>query len=135
MTARFMLDTDMFSYAVSGRYPNVRKRFQALKTPPVLSAISLAEIRYGACKRRSVKLDAMIGLFMDLVEVRSFTSAAAERYAAIRATLEARGQLIGDMDMLIAAAALAEGLTLVTNNTAHFSRIPGLLIENWVVRR
>lgn len=133
MATRYMLDTDTFSYAVSGRHPNVRLRLQALKSPPVLSAISLAEIRYGACKRQSAKLDAMIGLFVDLVEVRSFTPVAAERYGAIRATLEAQGQLIGDMDMLIAAAALAEGLTLVTNNTAHFSRIADLRIENWVV--
>ena len=133
MATRYMLDTDTFSYAVSGRHPNVRIRLQALKSPPVLSAISLAEIRYGACKRQSSKLDAMIGLFVDLVEVRSFTSEAAERYGVIRATLEAQRQLIGDMDMLIAAAALAEGLTLVTNNTAHFSRIADLRIENWVV--
>ncbi len=132
MAARFMLDTDMFSYAVSGRYPMVRQRLQSLKVPPVLSAISLAEIRYGAIKRRSAKLDAMIGLFVELVEVRSFTAAAAEEYAMIRATLEAQGQLIGDMDMLIAAVAKAEGLTLVTNNTAHFSRVAGLRIENWI---
>ena len=132
MAARFMLDTDMFSYAVSGRYPMVRQRLQSLKVPPVLSAISLAEIRYGAIKRRSAKLDAMIGLFVELVEVRSFTAAAAEEYAMIRATLEAQGQLIGDMDMLIAAVAKAQGLTLVTNNTAHFSRVAGLRIENWI---
>ena len=132
MAARFMLDTDMFSYAVSGRYPMVRQRLQSLKVPPILSAISLAEIRYGAIKRRSAKLDAMIGLFVELVEVRSFTAAAAEEYAMIRATLEAQGQLIGDMDMLIAAVAKAEGLTLVTNNTAHFSRVAGLRIENWI---
>ena len=132
MAARFMLDTDTFSYAVSGRYPMVRQRLQSLKVPPILSAISLAEIRYGAIKRRSAKLDAMIGLFVELVEVRSFTAAAAEEYAMIRATLEAQGQLIGDMDMLIAAVAKAEGLTLVTNNTAHFSRVAGLRIENWI---
>lgn len=132
MEIRFILDTDTFSYAVSGRYPKVRQRLLALRLPPVISAISLAEIRYGACKRQSTKLDALIGLFVDLVEVRDFTVAAAEKYAAIRAGLEAKGQLIGDMDMLIAGAAMAEGLTLVTNNTAHFSRIAGLRIENWV---
>ena len=132
MATRFILDTDTFSYAVSGRYPKVRQRLLALRLPPVISAISLAEIRYGACKRQSAKLDALIGLFVDLVEVRDFTAAAAEKYAGIRAALEAKGQLIGDMDMLIAGAAMAERLTLVTNNTAHFSRITGLRIENWV---
>ena len=132
MAARFMLDTDTFSYAVSGRYPKIRQRLLALKRPPAISAVSLAEIRYGACKRQSVKLDAMIGLFIDLVEVRDFTASAAGKYAAIRAALEAGGRLIGDMDMLIAATAIDEDFTLVTNNTSHFSRIAGLRIENWV---
>ena len=52
MATRYILDNDTFSYAVSGRHPNVRLRLQSLKSPPVLSDISLAEIRYGACKRR-----------------------------------------------------------------------------------
>lgn len=53
-------------------------------------------------------------------------------YGAIRAELEAAGQPIGMNDLLIAAHAQALGLTLVTDNTREFSRIPGLKLENWL---
>ena len=62
-----------------------------------------------------------------------FDDAAAEPYGRIRADLTARGQTIGGNDMLIAAIALANGCTLVTHNTAEFSRVPGLVIEDWQV--
>jgi tRNA(fMet)-specific endonuclease VapC len=54
---------------------------------------------------------------------------AAELYAALRTS----GQLIEDADLLIAAIALVYDMTLVTNNTAHFTRIPGLQVEDWLM--
>lgn len=54
-----------------------------------------------------------------------------EHYADLRAFLSRAGKLIGPSDLLIAATALAHGATLVTHNTAEFSRVPGLLIEDW----
>ena len=56
-------------------------------------------------------------------------------FAAIRAQLEASGSPIGEMDMLIAASAIAGGYVLVTNNIRHFQRIQGLAMENWVESR
>ena len=55
-----------------------------------------------------------------------------ETHGTIRAQLEKDGKKIGDMDMLIAATALHENLIVVTGNTDHFERIPGLKIENWM---
>jgi tRNA(fMet)-specific endonuclease VapC len=60
-----------------------------------------------------------------------FDDAAAEEYGKIRAHLAALGSPIGPNDLLIAAISLAKGLTLVTHNTAEFSRVPGLSIEDW----
>ena len=60
-----------------------------------------------------------------------FDAEAAEQYGRIRAYLEQKGTLVGPMDRLIAAHALAEGLVLVTNNTREFARIEGLKLENW----
>lgn len=60
-----------------------------------------------------------------------FDDAAAEEYGKLRAYLSSAGQLIGPNDLLIAAIALANGLTLVTHNTAEFSRVPGLTIDDW----
>jgi tRNA(fMet)-specific endonuclease VapC len=54
------------------------------------------------------------------------------KYGELRYMLEKQGMKIGDMDMFIAATALEEDLILVTGNTEHFERIPGLKIENWL---
>jgi len=60
-----------------------------------------------------------------------FDDAAARKYAEIRADLETRGIVIGDLDMMIAAIALEHGLTVVTHNFKDFSRLPGLALEDW----
>ncbi len=60
-----------------------------------------------------------------------FDDAAAEAYAHIRAEVEARGAHLGAMDYMIAAIGLANDLTLVTHNVREFSRVPGLLYDDW----
>jgi tRNA(fMet)-specific endonuclease VapC len=55
-----------------------------------------------------------------------------EEFGRLRALLRRRHQLIPDMDLAIAATALAHGLTLVTHNTRHFARVPGLVLEDWI---
>lgn len=60
-----------------------------------------------------------------------FDDAAADQFAAFRVHLESLGQVIGSYDMQIAAIALANGCTRVTHNTSEFSRVPGLVIEDW----
>ena len=60
-----------------------------------------------------------------------FDEQAAEECGKVRAHLAGLGQLIGPNDLMIAAIALANGLTVVTHNTAEFSRVPGLLLEDW----
>lgn len=62
-----------------------------------------------------------------------FDDSAAEIYGRIRAELEAVGMLIGPYDMMIAAIALANDLTLVTHNTREFGRVAGLKVEDWEV--
>jgi tRNA(fMet)-specific endonuclease VapC len=65
------------------------------------------------------------------LQVLPFDSFAAERYGIIRALLEKKGQLIGPMDLLIAAHASSINWTLVTNNLKEFKRVPDLNLENW----
>ena len=66
------------------------------------------------------------------LEVLPFTVAGAYHFGRIRAELRGVGQPIGPYDMMIAGHARSAGLILVTNNTKEFTRVPGLIIENWV---
>ena len=68
---------------------------------------------------------------MAFIPVQPLPPAAGAAYGSIRATLERRGETIGNNDLWIAAHALTAGLTLVTNNEREFRRVPGLSVENW----
>jgi tRNA(fMet)-specific endonuclease VapC len=98
----------------------------------VLCSIVVAELLYGA--HRSVhKAQVLAQVHGFCLNFRSLTfdDPAAEEYGWIRTHLAARGTLIGPNDLLIASIALANGLTLVTNNTGEFNRVPGLKLEDW----
>jgi tRNA(fMet)-specific endonuclease VapC len=97
-----------------------------------ISAISLSELRFGADKRRSKRLHRLIDTFTATVDVLSFDSSAADAFGGLCAALEAKGTPIGALDTLIAAHALSLNLTLVTNNSKHFTRVRGLRTENWL---
>ena len=87
---------------------------------------------YGAYKsaRRDANL-ALLAKFFDQFVSLPFDDASAEAYGRLRAELARRGTPIGPNDLMIAAIALAYDLTLVTHNTAEFSRVPGLRLEDW----
>ncbi len=65
------------------------------------------------------------------VDIIPWDRSAAEHYGVLRAELEACGQTIGNIDMLIVAHAISQGMILVTNNEKHFQRVSDLNIENW----
>ncbi|MGQ0652673.1 MAG: type II toxin-antitoxin system VapC family toxin [Betaproteobacteria bacterium] len=128
---KFLLDTGSVSYALRGR-GDVGSRLRACKPSDVgISAITLAELRYGASRRGSAKLHALISSFTAEVQVAPFDEAAAAEFGRIGSLLAERGTPIGEFDALIAAHAASLRCTLVTNNTRHFSRVPGLVAENW----
>lgn len=127
-----MLDTDTVSYALRG-VGNVGARLLSMRPSSVtMSAITVAELRFGADHRKSKKLHRLIDAFCAGVAVLPFDEAAAARFGVVGAALAARGEPIGQMDTLLAAHALAEDLTLVTNNSRHYAWVAGLRTENWV---
>ena len=95
-----------------------------------ISDITLAEMYFGAFKSGREQHFEDVREIEDTFE--SYPIAYLRKYGELRCMLEAKGQKIGDMDMFIAATALEEDLILVTGNTEHFERIPGLKIENWM---
>ena len=128
---RFMLDTDTVSYALRGE-GNVAARLLAHRPSEIcISSVTLAELRYGADARGSRKLHGLIDAFVRDVEVEPLGAEAADLFGKVAATLARRGQPIGPFDTLIAAHALSLGLTLITRNQRHFSRVSGLRTESW----
>jgi tRNA(fMet)-specific endonuclease VapC len=91
----------------------------------------LAELRFGADKRKSGRIHRAIDAFLPGVDALPFDGAAAAEFGAVGAAHAASGVPVGQLDTLIAAHALARDATLVTNNERHFSKVAGLRIENW----
>jgi tRNA(fMet)-specific endonuclease VapC len=128
---RYLLDTDSVSFALRGQ-GEVGTRLRGHRPSDLcISAITLAELRYGADRKGSKKLHGLIDTFASAVEVVSFDELAAAEFGRIGSILAERGTPIGEFDVLIAAHAVALRCTLVTNNVRHFSRVPGLSVENW----
>ena len=133
---RFMLDTDTCSYVMKRSHPLVLKRLQAVSVSDVcMSVVTKAELLYGVeVSPRRNQDAAALAAFLPYVEALALTDEVATHYAEIRANLKKRGAMIGANDLFIAAHARGLGITLVTNNTQEFERVPGLAIENWTTR-
>lgn len=127
----YLLDTDISSYVIRQRPPSVAARFNQHHAQLALSVISEAELRFGARRRESAAITMAVEEYLLRVQILPWDSSAAMRYAQVRAELERRGRPIGNMDLMIAAHALATGRVLVTNNDKHFALVAGLKLENW----
>jgi tRNA(fMet)-specific endonuclease VapC len=134
MDARFLLDTNICIYIRRQRPAEVLARFRRLRPgEAVISVITYGELIYGVAKSRF--REQATGQLMELASllpVMELPLQAGQCYGTIRAALEAKGEIIGNNDLWIAAHARAAALTLVTNNEHEFRRIQGLKIQNWV---
>jgi len=129
----YLLDTNMLIAASKANTAVCQRLAQHADYDILLSSIVLAEIEYGIAK--SAKREHNQLVYEEIIKafgVLMFNSQAARHYGELRFTLERKGTPIGSNDLLIAAQALAQGATLVTDNTREFSRIPDLLLENWL---
>ena len=127
-----MLDTDTVSWALRGQGGVATRLLEHRPSQLCISAITLAELRFGADAKGSRKLHGLIDTFVQSVAVMPFDEAAAGRFGLVAHALARKGQPIGTFDTLIAAHALSLGLTFVTNNARHFRRVGGLKTANWV---
>ena len=129
-----MLDTNICIYIIKKHPENALKKFKDFEVGDVfISSITYAELMFGVHKsHHHVKNKHALEEFTAPLEIVPFDSDAAEYYGALRAHLEKKGKLIGSLDMMIAAHALALNLTLVTNNKKEFARVPDLRVVDWV---
>lgn len=129
---RYLLDTDICIYTINQRPPAVLARFRQHASDGLgISTVTAAELHYGVERTGSERNREALRRFMSLLEVHPFDAEAAQVCGRLRAWLTSQGTPIGPFDTQIAAHAQSLGVTLVTNNTREFSRVPGLQLDNW----
>jgi tRNA(fMet)-specific endonuclease VapC len=127
----FMLDTDISSYIIKRRPAALAEKFEKHAETLSVSVITAAELRFGAEKAGRPKLAELVEAYLERLAILDWTNEVTSHYARIRSELERRGRPIGNMDLLIAAHAVSQRMTVVTNNIKHFSSVPGLKVEVW----
>ncbi len=129
----YLLDTNILSDLVRNPQGVVAAEIaRAGENTVCTSIIVAAELRYGAIKSNSAKLEERIDMILSALEVLPLETPADHQYASLRHHLTRQGKPVGPNDLLIAAHALANDLTLITANVGEFSRVPGLKVKNWL---
>ena len=130
----YLLDTNICIYIINKHPIHVVEHIKKLQPHEVkISAISIAELEYGASKskKREMNRNALLH-FASAFDIVAFNDEDAEIFGLIRASLEKKGTIIGPYDLQIASQAISRNLTLVTNNLKEFERIENIKLENWV---
>jgi tRNA(fMet)-specific endonuclease VapC len=129
----YLLDSNVWITFLRKPHSLVVPRLQARRTDEIrVCSIVVAELYYGCLRSAKplanrAKVEALLRPYSSL----PFDDSVVDLFASVRHHLETQGTAIGPYDTQIAAIALAHGCTLVTHNVAEFSRVPGLLLEDW----
>ncbi len=129
---KYIIDTDILIYFLKN-VPNTVAKFDEID-PDLLATtmVNYAELLFGAYN--STRIDdnlSKIRLFLKTLAIIDFDKDAAEKFARLKTDLRKGGNIIPDMDLMIASICLAKNAILVTNNTKHFQRLKDLRTENW----
>ncbi len=128
-----LLDTNICIYIINAKPAAVLSRFKRYWLGEIgICSVVAAELAYGVAKSGSARNRQALEMFLAPLEILPFDAAAFWVYGDLRAELARRGEPIGSLDTLIAAHALSQAATLVTNNISEFKRVPGLQLDNWV---
>lgn len=132
----YLFDTDMLSQIIK-KNPSVSFIRRLASIDPddqFTTSITVGELIYGAHKsdRPEYFIQQLEKLVWPNIQVLSFDQYSAKVYGKLRADLEKKGVSLSEPDLRIAAIAIHYGLTVITGNIRHFSRIPGLVTENWI---
>ncbi|MBN8222291.1 MAG: type II toxin-antitoxin system VapC family toxin [Spirochaetes bacterium] len=128
----FLIDSDILIYSLKGD-ARVAANFLKHETEPkYISVISYGELLFGAYhSQKTEKNLAIVYKLRSLFRLLEVDQAVIEIFSKLKAQNRKTGQIVDDMDLLIAATALCNNLTLVSNNEKHFKGIPGLSLKNW----
>lgn len=129
-----MLDTNICIYIIKNKPKSVIKKFKEYDIGDIsLSSITVSELYYGAYKSDHVEKNLLaLEHFLQPFNIVEYDLKASVEYGKIRAALEKQGNVIGGLDMQIAAHAKSLDMTLITNNIKEFKRVKHLAVDNWV---
>jgi tRNA(fMet)-specific endonuclease VapC len=135
---RYLLDTNVVSYFLRDASASLSQRILDSRPQDLaISTISAGELRFGLSKlppsKRANSLALRMNHLFNSLSIEPLPVEAAMHYGEIRQQLEALGQPIGGNDLWIAAHALAQDFTLVSNNTREFQKVTKLHLENWLI--
>ena len=128
----YLIDTDIIIFALRGD-KTVLAKFEENKNIPIsISMITYAELVFGAKHSQNERTNMLkVNRIREIYPVEELNIGIMELFADIKANMYSKAMRIEDLDLFIAATAIYNGLTLVTNNTKHFKNIPLLKLENW----
>ena len=128
----YLIDTDIIIFALRGD-KTVLAKFEENKTIPIsISMVTYAELVFGAKRSQNEQTNMIkVNHIREIYPIEELNVGVMEVFADIKTKMYAKAIRIEDMDLFIAATAMYNDLTLVTNNTKHFENIPGLKFENW----
>lgn len=129
---RYLLDTNICIYLFKKRHHILERMNQVGWENCYISEITLAELYYGASisgqKKMKMNEIHLLEEYLTILPIRPTI----EKYGDYKSLLKKQGLLIDDFDLLIGCTAVHNKLIMVTENVKHLSRIPNILIENWI---
>lgn len=128
----YLLDTDTLIYFLKGHKTVVQKFKASANSPKAISVVTYGELVYGARKSERMPENlAKVYRIAELYPVIDITRAVMDSFGEIKASLSSSGITVDDFDLQIGCTALMLNYTVVSNNTRHFEKIPGLKLANW----
>ena len=129
---KYLLDTNIVIYFLNDTHEVSKKLLSNKKTELGISMIAFSELVYGAYNstRCEKNLNQLKNLITD-IQLVPFCENSAYLFGENKAYLKKKGTVVDDVDLMIGSIAIANNMTLITNNTKHFSPIPKLKLDNW----
>lgn len=128
----YLLDTDTLIYFLKGNEAVVRNFRACTDIPKALSVITYGELVHGCRKsERVVENLAKVHRLAELYPIIDVTRSVMDSFGEIKASLSAAGTTVDDFDLMIGCTALTLNYAVVSNNTKHYQKIPGLRVVNW----
>ena len=129
---KYIIDSDILIYFFKNQGKVVKKMEKISEENIFTTIINYTELLFGAYNSSMIEQNLKkIKSFLKTINILDFDKEAAQEFARLKAKLKREGNLIPDMDLMIASICTANKFVFVTNNVKHFNRIEKLKIENW----